>query len=268
MRILTTSDLRYSGENKSLVEHLAAQIRDEAPDVLLIAGNLGESLAQFEAVLCMFEGLPCPKAVIAGDRDVWNRDGQYTSQQLWADILPAAIRRHGYAYLEEENLIVGHVGICGTIGWYDYSGRDTRLGYTVEQYRELKGLVNRDAQYIDWPWSDQEFAGKVQNAFASRLEALERDRAIAHVVVVTHIPIFQDAIVHIPNDAQWNFGTAYAFNLTLGRMVAPRMKVRHVVSGHSRIRGDWEISFGHNVLRVHSIGRRGKQNPAYVVVDV
>ena len=267
MRILATSDLHYSDENKSYLEGLVSQIKLEKPDVLVIAGGLGEPVASFEAALSLFDDISCYKAIVLGNKDVWNRDGDYASQHLWSHTLPELIRSHGFVFLEDENLIIERVGICGTIGWYDYSGRDTRLGYTVEQYQELKGLVNRDAQYVDWPWSDQEFAAMVQGDFASRLETLDHDHAIERIVVVTHFPIFKDAIVHLPGDVQWNFGAAYAFNLTLGRIVAPRMKVRSVMSGHLDIGGQWDFSFGHNIVKTYIVGHT-EQGASHVVLEI
>jgi hypothetical protein len=267
VRILATSDLHYTDENKLYLEHLAGQIQDEDPDMLVIAGGLGEPLHHFEAALSLFDNLSCHKAMVLGNRDLWSRNAECTSECLWSEVLPDVIRRHGFIHLEQESLVADRLGVCGTIGWYDYSGRDTRLGYTVEQYQELKGLVNRDAQYITWPWSDQEFAAKTQIEFASRIETLDHDHAVDRIIVVTHTPIFKDAIVHIPDDAQWNFGAAYAFNLTIGRIVAPKMKVRHVISGHSDIGGQWEISFGHNIVKTHIV-EHIEQGPIYNVVEV
>lgn len=267
MRILATSDLHYSQQTKPYLEKMVSQIHAEAPDLLIVAGGFGEPLPNFEAALGLFDSVTCHKAVVLGNEDIWARDGDRTSQQLWSEFLPEAIHRHGFLYLEEENLIVGRIGVCGTIGWYDYSGRDTSLGYTVDQYHELKGLVNQDAQYVDWPWSDQEFAAMVQVEFASRLEMLDRDHTIERIVVVTHFPIFKDAILHLPNDAQWNFGAAYAFNLTLGRIVAPKMKVRGVIGGHLDAGGQWDFSFGHNVVKTYIVGRE-EQGATYVVLEI
>jgi predicted phosphohydrolase len=267
VRILATSDLDYSSDNEVYLRNLASQIEGENPDVFVIAGGLGESLSCFDAALSLFDGLSCHKAMVLGNKDVWNWDGDHNSQLLWTELLPDAIYKHGFVYLERENLVVDRVGICGTIGWYDYSGRDTRLGYTVEQYQELKGLVNLDAQYIDWPWSDQEFAAVAQGDFVTRLEKLDHDRMVQRIVVVTHYPIFKEAMVHMPGDAQWNFGSAYAFNLTLGRIVAPKMKARGVISGHLDVGGQWDISFAHNIVKIHIVGRT-EHGPGYTVLDV
>jgi hypothetical protein len=128
-------------------------------------------------------------------------------------------------------------------------------------------LVNQDAHYIHWPWSDQEFAARMQIEFASRIETLDRDNAVDRIVVVTHTPIFKDAIVHVPDDPQWNFGAAYAFNLTIGRIVAPKMKVRHVISGHSDIGGQWEISFGHNIVKTHIV-EHAELGPVYIALEM
>ena len=267
MRTIITSDPYRYHEKKTALDKLADHISEVAPDLFVIAGNLGEPVSNFESALECFSSLPCQKAVITGNRDIWHREGEHTSQQLWEEVLPSVIRRCGYAWLEQDNLIIKGVGVCGTVGWYDYSARDPTLGYTTEDYENLKGLVSKDSRHIDWQWSDREFSSHLQKGFASRLESLERDHAVNHIIVVTHIPIFKEAIAPVPGDAQWNFGTAYTFNLTLGRVIAPKTKVRHVVSGHTRLSGQWEIRFGNNIFKMHAVGFEDN-GPPYVTIEV
>ncbi len=266
MKVVATSDLHRFADTPSALQSLADRVRDESPDLFVIAGNLGNPIQKFEAALSSFEALGCPKAIVTGNRDLWHQGGPYSSQQLWEEIFPIMIQRHGYTWLEQENLITDRLGVCGTTAWYDYSARDVTLGYPPEQYEKLKGLVNEDAQHINWDWSDQVFASLVQRSFTDHILALDQDYNVDRTLVVTHMPVFKEA-VRYSHDARWNFGAAYAFNLTLGRVIAPRSKVRHVVSGHSLIGGQWEISFGTNTFRSHVIGQENtKQN--YLVIDV
>ncbi len=267
LRIVVTSDLRFVEERRQSLENLVSRVRDLSPDVLVVAGNFGEPIENFDQALGLFESLPCQKAAVLGNQDVWHRSGDHTSEQLWSETLPTLLQQRGYVYLELANMIVGRIGICGTIGWYDYSGRDPRLKYTVEQYAELKGLVNFDAQYVNWRWSDQEFSSRLQSEFMLRVETLERDRNVDHILIVTHFPVFADAMLHKPDDPQWNFGTAYAFNLTLGRAIALRMKARTIVSGHIRRGGEWPLTFGPNAFKYRVI-ERDADAPGLVVVDI
>ncbi len=267
MRIVATSDIRYTPERHAILSEWVASIAEQSPDAVVVAGNLGESVDQFSGALLLFEKLHCAKAAVLGNRDIWHRIGDFSSERLWAEILPATLENAGFTYLEKQNLVIGQVGICGTIAWYDYSSRDPVLRYTVDQYQELKGLVNFDAQYIDWARRDQAFAADLQGNFGVRLDELERDRSINHIIVVTHIPVFGDAITHSPTDLQWNFGAAYSFNLTLGRVIVPHAKVRHVVSGHVRSSGDWSVSFGANLFHARLIGH-DDHIPHAVTLDI
>jgi len=267
MRIVVTSDIHYSRQWKPVFTELARRIRAESPDILLIAGDLGEPLENFETALALFGDFLCPKGIVAGNHDVWHRDGPHTSQQLWQEMLPGAARRHGYIWLEEENIVVGKTAICGTMGWYDYSGRDPVLGFSPEEYENLKGLVNLDAQYIDWAYTDREFANDLRLQFTGRLEDLESNPDIHQIIVVTHVPVFEECILRKPEDHHWNFGNAYFANLTLGRTIAPKRKVSLVVSGHSHVGGTWEINFGGNALQAHIVDSDyGK--PAYLSLDL
>ncbi len=253
MRVIATADLNYKPAVHPYLEQLASDILDENPDLFLVGGNVGEPLSNFETALALFEAIDCPKALVTGNRDVWHRQAAPTSQQLWEELLPAAIRQHGFIWLEQENLAIDRVGVCGTVGWYDYSARDPGLGYNADQYEELKGLVNKDAHYIDWPWTDRQFASRALSRFATRIEELERDRVIDRILVLTHFPVFKECVVVAPDDPEWNFGIAYALNLSLGRVIAPKTKVQHVISGHVRPGGHWEVRFGGNTINMHIV---------------
>jgi 3',5'-cyclic AMP phosphodiesterase CpdA len=267
MRIVATADIHYAEQWEPAFSQLSQSISDENPDVLLIAGDLGEPLASFEAALALFDHLSCPKGVVAGNHDVWHRDGPYTSQQLWEEVLPDAVRRSGSIWLEEENIVVDDVGICGTVGWYDYSGRDPSLGFSPEEYESLKGLVNLDARYIDWPHTDREFANGLRQHFIRRLEELDTDPRVQQIVVITHVPVFEECVLRKPDDVQWNFGNAYFANLALGRAIVTRRKVSLVVSGHRHVGGEWEINFGGNALQVYIVDS-DYGRPAYLTLDL
>lgn len=267
MRIVLTSDLYHTASNLPALADLIDRIRRESPDVLLIAGNLGEPVEPFTWMLERFAALDCARGLVTGNRDVWSRGQDMSSQEWWEQDLPSLLERRNFVWLERENLVLGRVGICGTTGWYDYSGRDPKLGYTVEQYQELKGLVSDDARYVNWPWSDRDFASQLHEGFSERLQALELDREIDHILVLTHFPVFKDALSGMDGDIRWRFGAAYAFNLTLGRVIAPRNKVRHVVSGHSRLAGQWEITFGSNSFITHVVGH-GEDTARSITIDI
>jgi 3',5'-cyclic AMP phosphodiesterase CpdA len=205
------------------------------PDCLILAGDVGERLDGYRDMLQLLQALNCPRLILAGNHDLWARDG-VSSEQLWTETLPRLTRDYGAIWLEGENWARDGLGVCGTLGWYDYTGKHPSIPMTDEQYfldKRRLGMV--DGDYIDWLWNDIEFAALIGEAFSARLAALDADPAIREILVVTHVPAFAEAIERRPGDLGWNSSNAYFYNLTLGDRIAASRKVRRVVSGHTHI---------------------------------
>jgi hypothetical protein len=158
------------------------------------------------------------------------------------------------------------LGICGTMAWYDYSARHPDLGYNEDDYRNLKGMVNHDADYIDWPWSDVAMARFLTRRFGERLQRLEQDPGVRQVLVVTHMPVFEQAVPRHPDSSTWRLLSAYVANLTLGAMLRQAAKVTHVVSGHLHRPGRWTVAGQHGPIDFRLVGSQ-KGAPAAVVLD-
>src|SRR5690242_8837103 len=129
LRIAITSDLHFDpGHNLTSpykIEAMVADIQNQQPDAVVIAGDLAHGLSRFIACLELFSVFDVPVAVVAGNHDVWrDQRGGYGSLALWEELLPEAVRRAGAVWLEDENLILGSTAICGSMLWYDYSAVD------------------------------------------------------------------------------------------------------------------------------------------------
>jgi predicted phosphodiesterase len=240
MKLVVTSDLHYDTRGDltepAAIERLAEEIRAEAPDALVLAGDLGHRIAEFRACLTCFAGVCASTGVVAGNHDVW-RDDQagHGSQALFEELLPAVARDLGYTWLEDDVIRVGDRAVAGSCAWYDYSGVDPRHvgGYSPDDLQLIKGTMSNDAGWIDWPWTDRELAARVRAGLAARLDALEGDAGVEAVAVVTHVPILDAQMTRKADDERWGISNAYFGNLTIGRDVLARAKVRAVVSGHT-----------------------------------
>jgi hypothetical protein len=153
------------------------------------------------------------------------------------------------------------------MGWYDYSARAPHLGYDDATLRAMKQLVNHDADYIDWPWSDVAMARYLARGFAGRLRCAADNRAVAQVLVVTHVPIFEQAVPHYPESEFWSLMRAYAGNFTLGELVRRMPKVTHVVSGHIHRAGCWTVPGDFGPIDFRLVGSQ-KAAPSAVVLDM
>ncbi|MFO0845693.1 MAG: metallophosphoesterase [Gemmataceae bacterium] len=231
VKLAVASDLHLPVTPADKLAGLARAVAASAPDLVVLAGDLAESLADFSRVLAMFrKEAACPVAVLPGDVDFWARP-PYDSRRLWTELLPEAAADGGCVWLEGRSLKVGPVAVAGSVGWYDYSAAALAGMVSDLEFAQQKYLHNADALRIDWEYSDPEFAGRAGAGLVAALDALEGDPAVEQVVVVTHFPILEGQLTRRPGAG---FASAYAGNLTLGRKVAARPKVRHVVSGHTR----------------------------------
>ena len=231
MHIAISSDIHFLPQWQDKIVCLARTLQAAQPDLLILAGDVGEPLNMFTRGLATFQDVCEHRAVIAGNHDVWHRLMTHTSQHLWESLLEKAARSYGYTWLDGENMVLGSLGICGTIAWYDYGGKPDQFRYDDEFYEAIKPHLSNDGNYIDWPWTDREFAQRIGEAFEARLDLLEADAAISDVLVVTHVPLYREC-VRASRTPEQEIINAYYANVGLGKRVLERTKVRTVISGH------------------------------------
>ena len=235
MRIIVAADLHLEITGKEPIRHLVSEILHEAPDALVLAGDLGNPAMLFEEALGEFLKAGCPVLVLSGNHDLWSIPGE-SSRELFDGILPRFTREKGFFWLDgEEPFIVGNIGIAGTVAWYDYSAKDPSRGLSDEEVLAMKSRFAMDAERIDWEMADQRVAAECRARLEKQLQALEEDDAVDRVLVVTHVPIFDNQIDRRPEDENWTLGNPFFGHLTLGEQVAKFSKVRWVVSGHTHV---------------------------------
>ncbi|HEV2405977.1 MAG TPA: metallophosphoesterase [Ktedonobacterales bacterium] len=234
--IVVTSDLHLGITKVESIRALVEAIAAEQPDLTVLAGDLGEGLARIRECLALFASLPGQVAALAGNHDVWAfRDGP-SSQRMWEEYMPAAVREAGMLWLEDEVWRAGDLAVTGSLAWYDYSAVDATIPpYPPAYFASEKPNRNMDGRHVDWPWSDLDVARRLGDGLCARLDALEHDDAVRDVLVVTHVPLCERQMRRRPDDPRWGFGNAYFGNLTLGRRALAYSKVRRIVSGHTHI---------------------------------
>ena len=199
LRLALTADLHWgirpSGDEATrlLVGFLAA----EPPDMLILAGDIGAG-EEFAACLDLFAGLPCRKALVPGNHDIWveENDPRGDSLHVYEDYLPGVCAERRFHYLDQGPLVLPGAGlaVAGSINWYDYSWALDALRLEVPDWEERlrtkrfsRGRHN-DARFVRWPLDDPGFTRRVVAALERHLEeAAGEDR---QVIVVTHHPPF------------------------------------------------------------------------------
>jgi 3',5'-cyclic AMP phosphodiesterase CpdA len=244
MRLAITADLHWGhrrGEEATVL--LRDFLADRPPDVFLIAGDVGTGPC-FGECLGLFADLPCPKALVPGNHDVWveDDDPRGDSLQVYHEHLPLVCAEYGFHYLDRGPLLLPETGlaVAGTINWYDYSWSLDRLRGAAPDWEERlrtktfrRGRYN-DARFIRWPLDDGRFTAEVVATFERQLdEVLGRFK---HVLVVTHHPAF--AGISFPSAGPPSLDgllwAAFAGNTALEAVLARRAThVPFAFSGHT-----------------------------------
>jgi predicted phosphohydrolase len=199
LRVAFTADLHHGAyrDGDAANRLLAAELWHRPPDVLVLAGDLGHA-EHFDDCLALFAGLPCRKALVPGNHDIWvtQDDPRGDSLEVYRESLPRVSAAHGFHYLDQGPLILpeADLALVGSMNWYDYSwaleplrrlfpGEEGRL----KTKRFTYGRHN-DAVFVRWPLDDVNFTRVAVAALQEHLdEALGQ---VGRVIVVTHHPPF------------------------------------------------------------------------------
>ena len=197
LRIAITADLHWGHRTGAdAVRLLASYLHAQPPDVLVLAGDLGVGLA-FDECLRLFADLPCRKALVPGNHDIWVQadDPNGDSLKLYEVGLPASCGRLGLHYLDQGALLLPvDVALVGSINWYDYSWalEELRRRFPLEEHRLRSMRFTRgrhnDANFVRWPLDNSQFTAQVVTTFERHLQAAlsTTDKAI----VIAHHPPF------------------------------------------------------------------------------
>ncbi len=194
-----TADLHWGhgSVGDEATRDLAAFLHTQLPDVLVLAGDIGTG-PHFRECLQLFADLPCRKALLPGNHDIWVRseDGEPDSLQVYRDVLPRVAAEYGFTYLDHGPLYLpdADLAIVGSMNWYDYSWSLDTLQrdhpdqlHRLESKRFTRGRHN-DANFVRWPLDDTTFTTQVVEELERQCRAaLER---VGRVIVVTHHPPF------------------------------------------------------------------------------
>jgi predicted phosphohydrolase len=198
-RLAFTADLHYgvrtSGDKA--VHELIAFLREDPPDVLVIAGDIGAG-KDFARCLALFQDLRCTKALVPGNHDIWveENDSRGDSLQLYRDYLPGVSAENGFTYLDQRPLLLADqsLAVAGSINWYDYSwalealkAADDDWEVRLRTKRFTRGRHN-DARFVRWPLDDATFAQQTVDQLEKHLA--ENASRVDKAIVVAHHPAF------------------------------------------------------------------------------
>lgn len=199
MRLAFTADLHWgshaNGDEATL--GLVSFLQADPPDVLVLAGDIGAG-EHFAPCLALFESLPCRKALVPGNHDIWvaEDDPRGDSLEVYRSELPRLCAEAGFHYLDQGPLCLsqGELGLVGSINWYDYSWAREELKRRFPDHEERlrskqfsRGRHN-DARFVRWLLDDRSFTSRVVATLEQHLQ--EALAEVEKAIVVTHHPPF------------------------------------------------------------------------------
>jgi len=277
MRVLVTADLHYDVlRSRGPAEALAEAICRQGGDALVLVGDTaGADTALLRECLGRFERFGGRKLLVPGNHCLWCRNGE-TSLDRYERVLPAEAAAAGFELLGGRPVVLGGVGLVGSVGWYDYSFREESLGIPEPFYRakvapgtaghypagrrllEEHGANLTAAQrniYCRWmdgehaklPMADEEFVALLAERLARQLAELSR-RVERIVAFVHHVPFRE--LLPTGRPPQYAFAAAYMGARRLGEVLRVCAKVRDVYCGHSH----WPAAATIGPIRAVNVG--------------
>ncbi len=241
MRIAITADLHLPITSADDIKDMIADVVDETPDIVVLAGDLGETRIRydlFQECIEFFTGrLDCPVLVLAGNHDLWvDPFSSINSLEMWEKQLPQQTLEAGGRWLESQNVTKKGVSIVGSMLHYDFSARDT-IGptsvYNKEYFIENKKRIINDGRFFRGLPSDVVFAKKIGKAFRRRLIDAQMNPHVQEIIVVTHVPCTEQQMTRKPHDVSWSMSTPFFGNLSHMDWFMNCSKISHIVSAHS-----------------------------------
>ncbi len=235
MRIGVTSDIHtdISPANRRIARHIANVAREAELDVIVICGDLSPGIRTLSETLLPFYdiGLDCKKLFVAGNHDIWTFDSNITSYDK-CSLITAICKEHGFHHLADSPVVIGQVGFCGTIGWYDYSYRRGKYSISEKSYKRktFQGAVWNDVNYARWGRSDPDMAHQFERELQQQINSVKD--SVSRIIVVTHHVPFRECVIY-KDKLPWDFFSAFMGSVGLGEICINEPLVTHVFFGHT-----------------------------------
>ncbi|HVR75676.1 MAG TPA: metallophosphoesterase [Planctomycetota bacterium] len=187
-RLLWLTDIHLNFLQANGVEEFISSVGEEKPDAILIGGDIGEA-PTFEGYLHQFERLEVPIYFVLGNHDFYRgaihtvraRAAALTRESRFLKWLPEA----GLVEINADTGLVGHDG------WADgrYGNFETS-GVILNDFFLIKELLEGGGPLTTINTLGDEAAAYLRTILPTALDRYRR------VIVLTHVPPFQEAAWH------------------------------------------------------------------------
>lgn len=255
MRVFITSDLLWHANTRGdrATLELSRWLKEQAvsSDVLMILGNTAEGPDDFRDVLSLFSGVECTRLALCGNREIWSRTETLSSDKKAA--MSHIMGTMGFRHLEDEPFVNGSLGICGVMGWYDYSLRDDiEVPLTAYQNKIFPGHTLpswNDALYAKWGLPDEVITQQQLDRLQRQLTTLSECKYV--LVGIHHLPtreLLQGPRFLMPKLVR--YASAFQGSQRFQELLETFPNVRWTFCGH--IQNSKKVTQGH--VRYVSVG--------------
>jgi len=216
MKLWLISDVHLDSHpfNFELWKLLAQRAVLEEPDVLVVAGDVCESIQVLNEGLSEFSSVNALKIYIPGNHDLWCRlEPECDSLKKLEVVLPEAVQRAGWYWLPNNPLVIDNYYIVGSPAWYDYSLMPKGHPFQTEDFVQKK---RGNRQWMDGVWC------KFPQVAPETVDFWLRDRfyldlhkdlsqcpADKKILLFTHFPFYRELLNFTHKD--WDFEYFGAF---------------------------------------------------------
>jgi len=273
MKIFAIADIHVDGKNKNTAYQLPTKLmhhvaKEKDQCIVIFLGDVAQNLPLLHNYLKLFQNIPIQKLFVAGNHDVWVKEGP-DSLLKYQLLLKEAVEDSGFHYLDSEPFIFNRIGFIGNIGWYDYSFKSLHskipenfklLRKSTTQYIDWSELNELDYQekelmaesfgnlfvltswndrlYVRWDFSDAEFTKRCLNKIKMQFDQI--NQKVDKIVFCSHHVHFQEGVI-FKNKAQWDFNNAFVGSKEIGNYVLSQKKVDLLLFAHTHERGVFKI---------------------------
>ncbi len=228
MKIAILSDIHldmntaYVGEN--LFDIFVQCLKDKAPDLILIAGDLSDHVSSTLKIIERVEQLLGIKVLfVPGNHDIWSKKNESSlyNYELFAT--------HASSLINRPYLLPNDYVIIGEMGWFDYTFAAPYI--TVRQ-------IQKELQH----WGDHKYTNWGCNHIALNERFLaQAEKQLLHypdkkIIFASHFVPYKEFLIPSNSYMDWDLYNAFMGSSKLGELLDRHQHIEYLVFGHTHER--------------------------------
>tara|TARA_Y100000589_G_scaffold129650_1_gene123300 strand:- start:3055 stop:3894 length:840 start_codon:yes stop_codon:yes gene_type:complete len=214
MKIYASSDIHIDSHEQNFRwwTELYKYCLANPPDILIIAGDLAETLNSWDKALQLFKECQFDCLIVPGNHDLWCRNENLNSEDKLNLALPEICAKYGWIYLPDGSVKIDNWIFVGSPAWYDYSLMPADHPFTLDDFMSYQRDGRRwmDGIYCKWKQfqsPNRDF--QLTDYFYNKLEKQLKEATTDNIFLVTHFPFYTEFLNF--TGTNWNYEYFGAF---------------------------------------------------------